>query len=228
MPLTAVFIVQDSYANATTISKITDKVSRLFPKPLGKWSLEYKLYRENPALEGIGRQPGAQASSAPRYLSQLSLSHHEHDLFCLIDEPISNAKNGNAGPNKKKIMAVFDRGMDAIVGSKLQSLWVLRQSMRADGMAYQVGDDFVIRLGSVTQAGAFKFILLEVAYLPGHDLDQAKPIIEDFLQSAELSSGKYYYGDTIDCNISKSSLDPKVLKAYTGLQYMEAFRTRPN
>ncbi|KAK9365483.1 mediator complex, subunit Med20 [Lipomyces kononenkoae] len=228
MPVTGVVLIQEASTNATTITSINDKITRLFPRVIGKWSLEYKLYRENAILDHSARRssqdkaPGA----GSRFLSQLVLSHHPDDLFCLVDEPQSHVP-GHQNFDKK-VLAVFDKDMDMIITSKLSSLWILRQSTRAEGVAYVIGDEFVIRTANVTQAGSFRCIVVEIEYLFSDDLESSKIVISDFATRCGVPDGKFFFGDTV--NIYRRKVDElqKFTKAATGLQYIEAFRARPN
>lgn len=168
------YVVQEPGTIASTISSINDKITRQFPKVLGKWSIEYKLFRENPEISTPGRQ-GSQAhidqyqqqpQSKARFLSQLHLSTHDDDVFNLIDEPMSYSAARAGIKSDKKVLAVFDKGMDSIIGAKLQSMWLLRQSMRAEGHVFAIGDSFLVRTANVTQNGTFKFLIIEVFLFP--------------------------------------------------------------
>ncbi|KAK9333888.1 mediator complex, subunit Med20 [Lipomyces starkeyi] len=228
MPVTGVVLIHNASTNATTISSINDKITRLFPRIIGKWSLEYKLYRENPILDH-GARPSSQGQvtgAVSRFLSQLVLSHHRDELFCLVDEPQSNIPGHSNF--EKKVMAVFDKGMDMIITSKLASLWILRQSMRAEGVAYAVGEEFVIRTANVTQTGSFRYIVVEIEYLFSDDLESSKIVISDFASKCDLPNGKFYFGDSGHIYRSNADEYQTFRKADTGLQYMEAFRARPN
>ncbi|KAK9247507.1 mediator complex, subunit Med20 [Lipomyces tetrasporus] len=230
MPVTGVVLVHSASTNATTIASINDTITGLFPRVIGKWSLEYKLYRENPVLDHSARPASQSLASSTvagaRFLSQLVLSHHPDDLFCLVDEPQSNLPgHPNFG---KKVMAVFDRGMDMIITSKLSSLWILRQSMRAEGIAYAVGDEFVIRTANVTQTGSFRFIVVEIEYMFSDDIESSKIVIADFASRCGLTSGNYFFGDSVLIYRSNPDVFQKFTKADTGLQYMEALRARPS
>ncbi|KAK9376300.1 mediator complex, subunit Med20 [Lipomyces chichibuensis] len=225
MPVTGIVLIHNASTNATTISSINDKITRLFPRIIGKWSLDYKLYRENPILDHGARPSGQGQVTVSRFLSQLVLSHHRDDLFCLVDEPQSNIP-GHAN-FEKKVIAVFDKGMDMIITSKLSSLWILRQSMRAEGVAYAVGDEFVIRTANVTQTGTFRYIVVEIEYLLSDDLESSKIVISDFASRCDLPNGKFFFGDSVHI-YRKADEYQKFTRADTGLQYMEAFRARPD
>ncbi|KAK9237222.1 mediator complex, subunit Med20 [Lipomyces kononenkoae] len=228
MPVTGLILIQDPSTNATTITAINDQITHLFPRVIGKWSLEYKLFRENPVLDHSARHssPDKPQGAGSRFLSQLFLSHHPDDLFCLVDEPQSHVPGHQSFD--KKVMTVFDKGMDMIITSKLSSIWILRQSMRAEGVAYAVGDEFVVRTANVTQAGSFRCIVVEIEYLFSNDLESSKIVISDFATRCGLPDGKFFFGDTVNIYRSKADEFQKFTKAATGLQYMEAFRARPN
>ncbi|KAK9464650.1 mediator complex, subunit Med20 [Lipomyces arxii] len=225
MPVTGLLMISDASTNIATVSSINDHLIRLFPKSLGRWFLEYKLLRENPVVDqGVARsEPG---SGNPRFLSELYLSHHPDKTFCLIDEARSQASGGTN--NGKRVMCAFDRGMSAIITTKLSSLWLLRQSMRAEGLAFAIGDDFIVRTGNVTQTGAFKFVLVEIEDLRHDELSSAKSNISSFVSTTGFPPGRLFFGDTVHVVDDKQRKDSKFSVSDTGLQYMEAFRMRPN
>ncbi|KAK9461317.1 mediator complex, subunit Med20 [Lipomyces oligophaga] len=225
MPATGLFVLQDPSFTATTIIQMNDRIARLdFPRVQGKWSLDYKLFIENPAML---RTPPSSSSQAPRprQLSQLSLSQHRDDIFCLIDES-PNYTSRSASGNLKKVLAVFDRGIDSIIGVKLHSLWVQRQAMRADGFIFAFGEEFTVRTGNVTQGGLFKFIIVEVEYLLSDNLEEAKPHILSLIDKCNLPPGKFYYGDKVDIHREEGQDLNTWTKLTNSLQYMEIFRSR--
>ncbi|KAK9382574.1 mediator complex, subunit Med20 [Kockiozyma suomiensis] len=236
MPVTGLYVVQEPGTIASTISSINDKITRQFPKVLGKWSIEYKLFRENPEISTPGRQ-GSQAhidqyqqqpQSKARFLSQLHLSTHDDDVFNLIDEPMSYSAARAGIKSDKKVLAVFDKGMDSIIGAKLQSMWLLRQSMRAEGHVFAIGDSFLVRTANVTQNGTFKFLIIEVEYLASDDLDASKEIIAGFITKCGFPQGRLFFGDSLDIYREPAEDPKKFGKIAHCLQYMEFFRMRPS
>ncbi|KAK9451725.1 mediator complex, subunit Med20 [Limtongia smithiae] len=243
MPVTALYLVQDPSINATTITSVSERITRLFPRSVGKWGFEYKLYRENPMLtthhsiHSLPSQPGSQQqqqqqhmpSTPARFLAQLYITKHRDDLFCLIDEPHGGYTSSGAAVANKAVMAVFDKGMDSIVATKLQSLWTLRQTMRGEGFAYSIGDEFVVRVASVTMSGSFRFIVIEVEYLKSVDLASSKQPIADLIAKCDLPRGKFVYGEKIEIYKPQGA---NVARAFTkidnALQYVELLRSGPN
>ncbi|KAK9457009.1 mediator complex, subunit Med20 [Dipodascopsis uninucleata] len=237
MPCTGILLIHDSSITATTISSVNDRISRVFPKSIGPWSLEYKLYRENPALDSNSGKYKIGQSTGPRFLSQLTLSHHADQVFCLIDDTHGRSKlnNGQAQQQAqlqqnettgRKVIATFDKGMDLIISSKLQSLWILRKSMRAEGMANSVGTDFEIRVANVTQSGSFKFLIAEITYLKGNSISESKHPIQEFITKCQLPPGKLFFGATLDILDRKNDESMAFTELDTGIQYMEVFRAR--
>ncbi|KAK7207209.1 mediator complex, subunit Med20 [Myxozyma melibiosi] len=233
MPVTGLYVVQEPGTNASTISSVNDKVARLFPKVIGKWSFEYKLFRENPEISAPGRhgsqahldQPQQQrAQTKARFLSQLHLSTHDEDVFNLVDEPVSYSATRTGTVSDKKVLAVFDKGIYSIVGAKLQSMWLPRQLMRGDGHAFAVGDMYTVRTANITQNGTFKFLIIEVEYHASDNLEDSKLAITSFIAQSAFPQGRIFFGDTIDIYAELTEGPKRFGKAEHALQYLEFFR----
>ncbi|KAK9471805.1 mediator complex, subunit Med20 [Dipodascopsis tothii] len=227
MGITGLFVLQDASITATSISTLHDKVLKNYGKVLGRWSVDYKLFRESAAPAG-GRGDG---KPAPAFFSQIFISSFPDDVFCLVDE----APGAGAGPLPveagqpgRKVLAVFDRGIDSIVSLKLQNMWVLRQSMRADGTSYQCGADYKVCLANVTQTGLFKFVVAEVECVNETDMDSARERIRAFLFDtlAFPTEGRFFWGDTLNVYHGTDEREG-FTKADTAVQYLEVFRARP-
>jgi TATA-binding related factor (TRF) of subunit 20 of Mediator complex len=111
---------------------------------LGKWAFESKLYREN-----VAALPKDSSTVNVSFLHTLQLSQHAGKMFCL--------KNGKG--------TVLEGDFDAMMTTKLQSVWTLRQVIKGEGRVYDLKEeDFIIRTANIFLQGAFKGFLLEVEY----------------------------------------------------------------
>ncbi|KAL7267201.1 hypothetical protein RUND412_010222 [Rhizina undulata] len=79
-------------------------------------------------------------------MQYLDLSYHPQKLFVLAD----------------RTLITLDCEFELIVRGKMTQLWTHGQTLRAEGMGYEVGD-FRVRIGNVLQAGQVKGVVVEDA-----------------------------------------------------------------
>jgi len=115
-------------------------------------------------------QQQQQQQQQPRFMQYLDLSHHPGKKFCLID---------------KKSIVTIDSEFETILSTKLQGIWAMRQTLKAEGSMFEL-DDFRIRIATLSQGSVMKGVLVEVEYLPCMYMDEGEPIIRDFIQRLGL------------------------------------------
>ncbi|CAN6651993.1 mediator of RNA polymerase II transcription subunit 20 [Trichomonascus vanleenenianus] len=189
MGLSVVFLESDTLV--TRIATLQDQISNIMSANLGKWQFEYKLYRENPASKDtLSGQPD-------RFLYTLSHAQLPGEVVCVTDGVATTLKGD----------------FDLILMTKLQSLWIPRQTMKGDGNMYEIGDgEFVFRLVNVTLQGVFKGLLVEVEYSgPATDKDAVIAKINGLLGQF----GMTYTKDKLATN-----------RKETAQQYIECLLTR--
>jgi len=103
--------------------------------------------------------------------------------------------------------------------SKL-SAWNLRQTLRAEGTVFEYGD-FRILVANLLQGTSFRGLLIEIEYVPCLFLQQAKPIIQSFMQQLNLPPGRLSFGE-------RKSIDEtsEFKPIQTASQYLELMRLR--
>lgn len=143
-------------------------------------------------------------------MQYLDLSHHPGKRFCLVD----------------KTIVTIDPEFETILTTKLQGLWGMRQTLKAEGLVYDL-EDFKLRIATLTQGSIMKGVLVEVEYLPCSSLDQGEPVIRDLMEQIELPTGptsKFYFSQAPRAEGDTEPRDFSTLD--TGMQYMELLRMR--
>ncbi|KAF3938340.1 hypothetical protein ABW19_dt0210407 [Dactylella cylindrospora] len=234
MPVTGLYFCPDSGTTQAPALSIIDRLSKRYqPVYQSKWTLEHRLLRENgptgplqPGVSPQSQQPSASgapstgapgsrstnsplSASQPRFMQYLDLSHHPGKKFCLVD----------------KTIVTIDAEFEQILVGKLQGLWGMRQTLKAEGNAYDL-EDFRIRIATLSQGSMIKGVLVEVEYLPCSYVEQGEVVIRDFIDQLELPQGptvKLYFSQAARVEGDESK-EFSVLD--TGMQYMELLRLR--
>ncbi|KAF3915368.1 hypothetical protein AA313_de0206576 [Arthrobotrys entomopaga] len=244
MPVTGLYFCPDSGTTQAPAAAITDRLSKRYqPVLTTKFSLEHRLLREhglptpapttstptsatapnltsttnvstNTSTSAAGMVGGATGQGRvdqPRFMQYLDLSHHPGKRFCLVD----------------KTIVTLDPDFDQILTSKLQSLWGMRQTLKADGSGFDL-EDFRIKVATLTQGSMLKGVLVEVEYLPASTIEQGEPVIRDFIDQLELPSGanvRLYFSQAVRSG-DKEGEEREFSVLDTGMQYMELLRLR--
>lgn len=152
----ATALTLNTSVTVTHISTLHDQISNTLSTSLGKWSFEYKLYRENPASSS---NP---SSTDPSFLYLLHFSHYPGETFCLTS-------NGSSGS------VVLQGDFDSMLNTKLQSLWMHRQTIKGEGNAYELnGGEIKLRMANMFLQGGYKGLIIEVDYENDHDEDKSE------------------------------------------------------
>lgn len=187
----------DAEANVTTIGKLQDQISNTLSKALGPWSIEYKLWRENPASFGAEDQSSGRTS---HFLHTLWLSQFPESVTVLTSDTGT----------------VLEGDFDGMLSTKLRSLWIQRQVIRAEGHAYEVHNgDFVLRLANIFLQGSYKGLIVDMEYTRE---DAAELPEADVVAKINLALKEYglHYRDT---KLARTRID-------TGRLYANALHGR--
>jgi hypothetical protein len=85
---------------------------------------------------------------------------------------------------------------DAMLSTKLRSLWIQRQVVRADGHAYEINDgEFVLRLANIFLQGSYKGLIVEIEYTKDNAPETADLDII-VKMNASLKEYNLHYKDT--------------------------------
>lgn len=125
------------------IGKLHDDISNTQSSIVGKWTFDSKIYRENPASSG-GRTPEQMYSSS---LCTINFSERAEFTYCIV------------GNNCTTLRGDMLRMLD----SKLQSIWLLRQSIRGDGRVYDINHGkYTLKTANAFIQGGYKGLLIQI------------------------------------------------------------------
>lgn len=172
-------------ASPNSITAFHDAISNEIPNILGRWSFELKIFKSN--TQNL-------QSSQSSFLYNLALSHEPNKVVTLV--------------NKSAIVtvsdipkALIDNGcsngsvdsLDHIIQTKLQSLWLLRQTLKGEnGNSYELmNGNLIIRTINVFLHGTFKAFLIQLEYTgTGNGLEK----IQEFTEALNMPGGKLCTG----------------------------------
>lgn len=127
-------------------------ITNSLAKPLGRWSFEYKLYKANTAsLIKEADKGNSTQDKKPwdgTFLYTMQFSQLPGKIFCIINNTAT----------------VLNGDFDGMLLTKLKSLWVLRQTIKADGQCYEVFMDqhkFRLRMANMFVQGGYKGLVIE-------------------------------------------------------------------
>jgi len=109
-------------------------------------------------------------------MQYLDLAHHPQKL--IVSTPSA--------------IVTLDREFDLLVRSKLSALWSHRQTLRGEGVAYEV-DDFKVRIANIMQGEVWKGVLVEVEYAPCSMLAVAEAVIRGFVEGLGWPTGRFTF-----------------------------------
>lgn len=208
----SLYFIQET-TTPPAISILTDRLSKRHqPIPLGRWTVEHRLLRENPppqpATPSSPASPQQSTQPTPpqqhKFMQWLDLSYHPLTLFILADKQIVTS----------------EREFELIVRSKMASMWTVRQTLRAAGHGYEV-DDFRVRIADLTQGDQVKGVVVEIEYTPCAYIEQGEAIIRDFMAGLQPPEGRFTFAPNEGYEPGRewTLLD-------TGRQYCEILRFR--
>lgn len=142
----------------TAIADVEDELLNSMATSLGSWDAEVKLYRANSA--SFGPSPG-------KVLYTVYLSHCPEKLFVF-------------GPSSS---AVLEGEAAAILESRMKSLWLLRQTFKGEGRAFQLVDGGEVRIANIFVQGNYKGFIADVSYPNLHDISVFKEKVHSLVQN---------------------------------------------
>jgi len=168
-------------ASSNSMTAFHDAISNEIPNMLGRWSFELKIFKSNSQhLQ----------STQSNFLYNLSLSHVPNKAVTLVNK---SAIVTTSEIPKSLIDSGCSNGsvdnLDHIIQTKLQSLWLLRQTLKGEsGNSYELmNGNLIIRTMNVFLHGNFKAFLIQLEYLgTGNGLEK----IEEFTKALSIPEGK--------------------------------------
>ena len=168
-------------------------------EPLGRWSLEHRLYRENRPTGEEGTAPRPTDPSTAGYLQLLSRSNVSEYLHVSI----TDAK-AVAAKEPSVIVAlpapIGGEDFTQLINTRMGPLWLPRQTLHvSNGLAYSTGE-FVIRYGELRQgqgsAAHVRGVVVEVewTHAADEDLSAAEATISAFWDELEMKDAKKFFG----------------------------------
>lgn len=148
----------------TAIADVEDELANSMASSLGSWDVEVKLYRANAA--SFGASPG-------KILYTVYLSHCPEKLFVF-------------GPDSK---AVLGGEAAAILESKMKSLWLLRQTFKGEGRAFQLSDGGQVKLANIFVQGNYKGFVADVDYPDIREISKFQEKVRSLTQTWSLPEG---------------------------------------
>lgn len=151
-------VISVSNASTASLSLFHDQIISEVPRILGRWAFELKIFRSN----------NSQASSSQTsFLFNVNFEHENNSSVTIIDNT-SIVSTSTPSINLIESGAAQGAGagdpLDLIIQTKLQSLWLIRQTLKVEnGYSYELVDgDVIIRAVNVFLNGNFKNFLIIV------------------------------------------------------------------
>ncbi|KAK6464151.1 mediator of RNA polymerase II transcription subunit 20 [Scheffersomyces coipomensis] len=233
--VSAVLLIQS--ATPETITQFHDQLSNELPSLKGKWSFNFKIFRNNPYSIHPDQAETATVATEAQFLYTLSPSYLNESTITLINKKSVGVftnliKEETTELQRSHELNIPDEHLhlgattglndpfDFFVSQKLESLWTQRQLIRGDGgQIYELENgNLIIRTSNVFLHGNFRGLLIQIE-LNNNLITNIKDT-KSFKASFEKISKKYGIpeGD-ICCDI----LDSKFLDKHGDLclQYSE-------
>ncbi|KAK6454866.1 mediator of RNA polymerase II transcription subunit 20 [Scheffersomyces xylosifermentans] len=228
--VSAVLLIQK--ASPETITQFHDQLSNELPTLRGKWSFNFKIFRNNPYSIPPELVETATVHPESKFLFTLSPSYLNDSTITLINKKsagvftnlVKEAAEELGHPTDLSIpdehlhkgaTTGLNDPFDFFVAQKLQSLWTQRQLIRGDGgHIYELENgNLTIRTSNVFLHGNFKGLLVEI------DVDKnllKGDTVESFTATFEGIRNKYGIpAGELCCDV----LDVKNLDTYGDLIY---------
>lgn len=146
-----------STAPITRISEIKDRLDNVLADKKDKWLVELKLYRANQASFENTDRAGATLITVTTSSERGKVFVHSNDRTVITGEEMAPG-----------------------LLSKMQSLWLLRQTFRCEGQVYTL-DGVTIRVANTFVQGSYKGLLVELEADSEELLQKADVIAEQCL-----------------------------------------------
>lgn len=204
MALTGIFYIPLPAPNSpTAFQHIVDRLIYLYnPRPLGRWSLDHKLFRETASLAASfdNRTP---LSNQIRYLQTLTLSHRPGRSFFAISEPPTADGKANGQNDLPVSIRTISSTVSAfeVAERGMGPLWMHRQTLQVmQGAAYEI-DEFRIRVGDlrqITPRQQMRGTVVEIEWIGNgegnddkeEDLEGGEVLIQAFWENLGMEFGE--------------------------------------
>lgn len=218
--------------NATpeTIVQFQDELSNKLPTPRGKWSFNFKVFKNN--IYSIPQELAELQVTSPenKYLYVWSPSYLNDSCVTLINKTTAGVFSHVVQeelstpfefsiPNShlhQGATSGLNDSFDYMLNQRMQSMWVQRQLIKGGGgQIYELENgNLVIRTANVTMHGNFRGLLIQVE-VDHSKLEQVDPeqIFADLMSKYDIPVG----------NLCLKVIDPLRLDHYSdlALQYSE-------
>lgn len=158
------YTAKDNRTGPQTIELLTRRIVNLGAVQAGQFLVDCEVH-QSVGPTGPPQQPGA-ASTKQLYI--LHSSEHPASVFSILE-------SGN-----KTVTLTSDTLFDLLM-LKLTNVYKKKLTIESRGPRFEIGD-FIVKLGSVTVAGVFKGILVEVDYCPGVVANNCWGLLQEFMQ----------------------------------------------
>lgn len=177
-------------ATANNITAFHDKLSAHSPESTGKWSTDIKIFKANSSY--VKASAEKQASGAGnKFLYTISLGDEPSLLHTLINQSvITTSSVVPAAVLSSGISIGCADPLDAMIMSKLQSVWNIRQTLKSDeGFSYVLENGrLVIRTANLFLHGNFKNFVIVVEI--HEDFGDFNGKVEEIIRKYDFPMGK--------------------------------------
>jgi hypothetical protein len=170
-----------------SISEISERLQMYNATMMDKWLVNMRLFRVPQSKDG---------SAKSVYLIDFGDDIQEDAyIVTLTDQGIAS-----------QIQSKKD--LDRIIHKQMTSLQ-LRQTAKVDGMAYMIGKDVGIRLGTLSVGAAVKgYVWMEIEYLPCEDAEVCETLLRDcftyIVQSVHIANTLFFVPSSSDMRLSRA------------------------
>ena len=186
MPLTGLFALNIAPGQPSPSAAIISHISRSFPaEPLPTFHLDHRLF-----VDTSGLLPNSSAS-VRRSISILTLSHTNATTYVTAISAKSKSQDSESPAQTSFPITIPSSSADTftqVLGTKLQPLWTIRQSLMVEnGVAFSLNDgEWIVRIGDLkipprpNQAGSnLRGMLVEVSHIKDDGEEQIQGSDDD-------------------------------------------------
>ncbi|MCJ1405471.1 hypothetical protein MMC11_008699 [Xylographa trunciseda] len=222
MPITGVYFLPTA-SNVASLDTSTYQIvltrlkSQYNINPLGRWTLDHRIFRGAP-LEGIANENLSEDGSkgqASRHLQMLYISTRPKYSYVVTTTtivpsqtragtPATSSSGGESAGEPAEVFSIpsgpQSENFIHLVVSRMGPLWMARQMLQvSNGQVFEVGD-FRIRVGEVTQGHSgiqqVRGTICEIEWTSGNEDDTTigEDIIKSFWTALDMRGAREYIG----------------------------------
>ncbi|MCJ1388824.1 hypothetical protein MMC18_001674 [Xylographa bjoerkii] len=220
MPITGVYFLPAS-SNVTSAdgssyqTVLTRLKSQYNISPLGRWTLDHRLFRGTP-LEGIAYENLSEDGSkgqASRYLQMLYISTRPKYSYVVATTtsmpsqtragtPATSSSNGESAGEPAKVFSIPSGSQSEdfihLIVARMGPLWMPRQVLQVNnGQVFEIGD-FRVRIGEVRQGqGGIQQVrgtICEIEWTSGEESDwvTGEDVVKSFWSALNIRGAREY------------------------------------